>query len=192
MGPLAGFRIVEFAGIGPGPMAAMLFADLGARVIRIDRISASDLGIAVPTRFELLTRSRPSVAVNLKHPDGIALAIDLCGRGRWPDRRLPPRHDGAARPWPRRSPGAQSAPCLRAHDRLGTDRAARASCWPRSQLPRSGRRAARHRARRHRSRRRRSIWSRISVAARSISLSAWPAPCSKPSAPARVRLSTRR
>ena len=61
MGPLAGFRIVEFAGIGPGPMAAMLFADLGARVIRVDRIAASDLGIAVPTRFGLLARSRPSV-----------------------------------------------------------------------------------------------------------------------------------
>ena len=66
MGPLTGLRIVEFAGIGPGPMAAMLFADLGARVIRLDRVSASDLGIAVPTRFELLTRSRPSVAVDLK------------------------------------------------------------------------------------------------------------------------------
>jgi alpha-methylacyl-CoA racemase len=61
-------------------MAAMLFADLGARVIRLDRVSASDLGIAVPTRFELLTRSRPSVAVDLKHPEGIALAIDLAAK----------------------------------------------------------------------------------------------------------------
>ncbi len=77
MGPLAGFRIVEFAGIGPGPMAAMLFADLGARVIRVDRVASSDLGIAIPTRFGLLARSRPSVAVDLKHPDGIALAADL-------------------------------------------------------------------------------------------------------------------
>ena len=77
MGPLAGFRIVEFAGIGPGPMAAMLFADLGARVIRVDRLAASDLGIAIPTRFGLLARSRPAVAVDLKHPDGIALAADL-------------------------------------------------------------------------------------------------------------------
>ncbi len=77
MGPLAGFRIVEFAGIGPGPMAAMLFADLGARVVRIDRLAASDLGIAIPTRFGLLARSRPAVAVDLKHPEGIALAIDL-------------------------------------------------------------------------------------------------------------------
>ena len=47
MGPLAGIRIVEFVGIGPGPMAAMLFADLGADVIRVDRVTPSDLGIAM-------------------------------------------------------------------------------------------------------------------------------------------------
>lgn len=77
MGPLTGIRIVEFAGIGPGPMAAMLFADLGASVIRLDRLEASDLGIDKPVRFDLTNRSRPSVAVDLKHPDGIALAADL-------------------------------------------------------------------------------------------------------------------
>lgn len=77
MGPLTGFRIIEFAGIGPGPMAAMLFADLGARVIRVDRVASSDLGIAIPTRFGLLARSRPSIAVDLKHPEGIALALNL-------------------------------------------------------------------------------------------------------------------
>ena len=77
MGPLAGFRIVEFAGIGPAPMAAMLFADLGANVIRIDRVSPSGLGIGMPTRFSLLTRGTALVAVDLKHPDGIALAADL-------------------------------------------------------------------------------------------------------------------
>jgi alpha-methylacyl-CoA racemase len=77
MGPLAGFRIVEFAGIGPGPFAAMLFADLGARVIRVDRLSASGLGLSMPRRFKLLERSRPSLAVDLKHPDGITLALDL-------------------------------------------------------------------------------------------------------------------
>lgn len=77
MGPLAGFRIVEFAGIGPAPMAAMLFADLGANVVRIDRVSPSGLGIGMPTRFSLLTRGRPCVAVDLKHKDGIALAADL-------------------------------------------------------------------------------------------------------------------
>jgi len=77
MGPLAGVRIVEFAGIGPGPMAAMLFADLGAMVIRVDRVSPSDLGIDMPTKFKLLHRSRPSIAVDLKRSDGIALAIEL-------------------------------------------------------------------------------------------------------------------
>src|ERR1700754_1779034 len=77
MGPLAGLRIVEFVGIGPGPMAAMLFADLGADVIRIDRVTPSGLGIALPKRFGLLGRSRSSIAVDLKQADGIALALEL-------------------------------------------------------------------------------------------------------------------
>jgi alpha-methylacyl-CoA racemase len=80
MGPLTGVRIVEFAGIGPGPMAAMLFADLGADVIRLDRLSKSGLGIDMPTRFQLLSRARPSVAVDLKHPEGLALAADLVAK----------------------------------------------------------------------------------------------------------------
>jgi alpha-methylacyl-CoA racemase len=77
IGPLAGLRIVEFAGIGPGPMAAMLFADLGASVIRLDRTVPSGLGIERPTRFDFTARSRPAVAVDLKHPEGLALALDL-------------------------------------------------------------------------------------------------------------------
>jgi alpha-methylacyl-CoA racemase len=80
MGPLAGFRIVEFAGIGPAPMAAMLFADLGADVIRLDRLAPSGLGIDMPTRFGLLARSRPSVAIDMKRPDGVALALELIGK----------------------------------------------------------------------------------------------------------------
>jgi len=80
MGPLAGFRIVEFAGIGPGPFAAMLFADLGADVIRLDRLTASGLGVDMPAHFNLLARSRPSVALDLKHADGIALAGDLVAK----------------------------------------------------------------------------------------------------------------
>jgi len=56
MGPLAGLRVVEFAGIGPGPMAAMLLADMGATVVRLDRTLPSDLGLEKPTRFDLLMR----------------------------------------------------------------------------------------------------------------------------------------
>jgi alpha-methylacyl-CoA racemase len=80
MGPLAGIRIVEFVGIGPGPMAAMLFADLGADVIRVDRVTPSGLGIAMPKRFGLLGRSRSSIAVDLKKAEGIALAGDLIAK----------------------------------------------------------------------------------------------------------------
>jgi len=80
MGPLAGFRIVEFAGIGPGPFAAMLFADLGAEVIRLDRVTPNGLGVDMPVRFDLLVRSRRSVALDLKSPDGIALAGDLVAK----------------------------------------------------------------------------------------------------------------
>lgn len=77
MGPLAGIRIVEFAGIGPGPMAAMLLADLGAEVIRIDRLEPSGLGFEKPLRFDLLLRGRSSVALDLKSPDGVELSLRL-------------------------------------------------------------------------------------------------------------------
>ena len=80
MGPLAGFRMVEFAGIGPAPMASMLFADLGAAVIRIDRLAPSGLGVDMPARFGLLDRSRPSVAIDMKHREGVALALDLISK----------------------------------------------------------------------------------------------------------------
>jgi alpha-methylacyl-CoA racemase len=76
-GPLAGVRIVEFGGIGPGPMCAMLLADLGADVIRIDRPEPHGLGTPRPDRFNILKRSRPSVAIDLKHADGIEAALQL-------------------------------------------------------------------------------------------------------------------
>ena len=76
-GPLVGLKIVEMAGIGPAPMCAMLLADAGAEVLRIDRLSPSGLGIDTPVRFDLLARSRRSVAIDMKHPDGVALVLDL-------------------------------------------------------------------------------------------------------------------
>jgi alpha-methylacyl-CoA racemase len=77
VGPLAGIKVVELAGIGPGPMCAMLLADLGAIVLRIDRPGPQDLGVARPRRYDLLLRGRRSLAVDLKRPEGKALALRL-------------------------------------------------------------------------------------------------------------------
>jgi alpha-methylacyl-CoA racemase len=66
MGPLHGLRILELASIGPGPMCAMLLADLGADVVRIDRTEPSGLGVAMEARFNVNGRNRRSVALDLK------------------------------------------------------------------------------------------------------------------------------
>jgi alpha-methylacyl-CoA racemase len=77
VGPLAGIKVVELAGIGPGPMCATLLADLGATVLRIDRPGPQDLGVARPRRYDLLLRGRHSLAVDLKRPEGKGLALRL-------------------------------------------------------------------------------------------------------------------
>jgi alpha-methylacyl-CoA racemase len=76
-GPLAGVKVVEFAGIGPGPMCGMLLADLGAQVIRLDRTEPSGLGIERPPQFDLLQRGKRSLKVDLKQPAGVAAALAL-------------------------------------------------------------------------------------------------------------------
>ncbi len=77
MGPLEGLKVVEFAGIGPAPMCAMLLAEAGASVVRLERPEPSDLGLARPRRFDLLLRGRPAIAVDLKSEKGRALALRL-------------------------------------------------------------------------------------------------------------------
>ncbi len=77
MGPLAGVKIVEFAGIGPGPMAAMLLADMGATVLRIDRTAAADLGVPMARHHEFTHRSRAVVNLDLKAKAGIDVALRL-------------------------------------------------------------------------------------------------------------------
>jgi alpha-methylacyl-CoA racemase len=79
-GPLAGVRVVELAGLGPAPFAGMLLADLGADVIRIDRPGEATLPVPLPPESDLLRRGRPSVALDLKHPDGLATALALVDR----------------------------------------------------------------------------------------------------------------
>lgn len=73
-GPLRGVRVVELAGIGPGPHACMILADLGADVIRVDRPGGHPL---TGGSGDLLSRGRPSVALDLKHPAGVATVLDL-------------------------------------------------------------------------------------------------------------------
>ncbi|WP_295872554.1 CaiB/BaiF CoA-transferase family protein [uncultured Zhongshania sp.] len=73
-GPLSGLRIIEMAGIGPAPYACMLLSDLGAEVIRIDRVSGGGLG-AHPG--DVTARGRKSIAVNLKSPEGVEVVLQL-------------------------------------------------------------------------------------------------------------------
>src|SRR3954468_3149810 len=80
-GPLTGIRVVEIASIGPGPFAAMMLADMGADVIRVDRGGAS-AGVEsfASGRWNVLNRGRRSVAVDLKKPEGRDVVLRLCER----------------------------------------------------------------------------------------------------------------
>ena len=80
MGPLHGLRIIELESIGPVPMCAMLLADLGANVVRIDRREPSGLGVAMDRRFAINSRNRRSVALDLKGAPGRDAALRLISR----------------------------------------------------------------------------------------------------------------
>ncbi|MEK9871055.1 MAG: CoA transferase, partial [Gammaproteobacteria bacterium] len=73
MGPLSGTKIIELAGIGPGPFCGMLLADMGAEVIRVDRA-----GSAPRRAVDVLTRGRKSIAVDLKSDAGKEAVLKLC------------------------------------------------------------------------------------------------------------------
>ncbi|MFD9439746.1 CaiB/BaiF CoA transferase family protein [Streptomyces sp. NPDC060006] len=77
-GPLAGVRVVELAGIGPGPFAAMLLADLGADVVRVDRPGGG--GLAIDPAYDITNRNKRSVVVDLKAPDGADRVLGLVER----------------------------------------------------------------------------------------------------------------
>jgi alpha-methylacyl-CoA racemase len=80
MGPLAGLRIVELAGIGAGPHCAMMLADMGADVVRVDRPAASGLGVPIEPRFDLLLRGRRSLAIDLKSEAGRDTVLRMIDR----------------------------------------------------------------------------------------------------------------
>lgn len=77
-GPLSGLKVIELAGIGPGPFAAMMLSDMGAEVLRIDR--ADIVGSTDPPRWDVPARGRRSVGVDLKHPDGREVVLRLAER----------------------------------------------------------------------------------------------------------------
>ena len=94
-GPLSGLKIVEMAGLGPGPFAAMMLADHGAEVIRVERAGM----IGVPN--DPLLRSRRSISLDLKREECRDVVRRLASERRRADRRLSARRDGAARAWAR-------------------------------------------------------------------------------------------
>jgi alpha-methylacyl-CoA racemase len=73
MGPLAGVKVIEIAGIGPGPFCGMMLADMGADVLRIDRADA----VGRNTRYDLLNRGKRSVAMDLKNPQAVETLLGL-------------------------------------------------------------------------------------------------------------------
>jgi alpha-methylacyl-CoA racemase len=109
VGPLSGFRIIELAGIGPGPMAAMMLGDLGADVIRIERPGA-DRDAHMPRRFRVHERSRRSVVIDLRHPEGAGVVRRLAARA---DALIDPFRPGVTERL-----GVGPDACLAANERL--------------------------------------------------------------------------
>src|SRR3954465_5811168 len=80
VGPLAGVRVVEFAGLGPGPFCGMLLADLGADVVRIDRKSTREGLMAALGATSLMDRGKRSIALDLKDAEDLAVVRALVHR----------------------------------------------------------------------------------------------------------------
>ena len=80
MGPLSGLKIVEVAGIGPAPFAAMMLSDMGADVIRVDRLENSNGGDPAAPPSDIFNRGRRSIALNLKSAGGLKTLLDLIGQ----------------------------------------------------------------------------------------------------------------
>ena len=76
-GPLTGYKIIEIAGIGPGPFAAMMLSDMGAEVIRVERVQAVRDTQSSNANWDVMQRGRKNVAIDLKHADGVEALLQL-------------------------------------------------------------------------------------------------------------------
>ena len=76
-GPLSRYRVIEMAGIGPGPYAAMMLADMGAEVIRIERSQSVTSQLPRTPQGDIMLRGRRSIGIDLKNPDGVELLLEL-------------------------------------------------------------------------------------------------------------------
>src|SRR5580704_14885340 len=80
-GPLTSVRVVEIGALGPGPFCSMMLADMGADVLRIDRVAGGGpVGPGSDHEAELLNRGRPSVGGDMKNPAAVDLVLDLVER----------------------------------------------------------------------------------------------------------------
>ena len=77
-GPLTGYKLIEIAGVGPTQLTGMLLADMGAEIVRVERLTKVELGVSMPVKYKLMNRSRRSIAVDLKQPQGRDIVLDLC------------------------------------------------------------------------------------------------------------------
>jgi len=79
-GPLTGVRVLEIAGIGPGPFCGMMLADMGADVLRVDRLKADDLGLPVEPKYDIMSRGRRSIALDLKQAGAVETVLAIAAR----------------------------------------------------------------------------------------------------------------
>ena len=138
MGPLAGVKVIEIAGLGAAPYGCMMLADMGADVVRIERLTGS----GDTPEFSPLLRNRRSMALDLKKPQGRDLVLAMVEKA---DVLIEGFRPGVAERLGHRSGGVLRAQCaarLRTHDRLGADRTAGPIRGARSQLHRADRPSA--------------------------------------------------
>ena len=130
MGPLAGLKVLELAHIMSGPTAGMLLADMGAEVIKVEKIpGGDDTRRFLPpevngeaSAFLMMNRNKRGIALDLRQPAAKAALRRIIDAGRRRHRKLSRRHDGQARPRLRRIAAIQSGAHLLRRVRLRADR----------------------------------------------------------------------